>query len=88
MDKDKKEELKKLFSIIDEKKFLRFAKSYAGKDDAFADAIIEHFLPEDNYKKIIKIEDCKDFLRNITQKIVSLQRIRFKRQLLNFLQQN
>ena len=29
MNKDKKEELKKLFSIIDEKKFLRFAKSYA-----------------------------------------------------------
>lgn len=56
MTKDKKEELKKLFSIIDEKKFLRFAKSYAGKDDAFADAIIEHFLPEDkpiDYKKII-----------------------------------
>lgn len=56
MNKDKKEELKKLFSIIDEKKFLRFAKSYAGKDEAFADAIFEHFLPEDkpiDYKKII-----------------------------------
>lgn len=56
MTKDKKEELKKLFSIIDEKKFLRFAKSYAGKNDAFADAIIEHFLPEDkpiDYKRII-----------------------------------
>lgn len=56
MNKDKKDELKKLFSIIDEKKFLRFAKSYAGKDEAFADAIIEHFLPEDkpiDYKKII-----------------------------------
>lgn len=56
MEKDKKEELKKLFSIIDEKKFLRFAKSYAGKDEAFADAIFEHFLPEDkpiDYKKII-----------------------------------
>lgn len=39
-----------------EKKFLRFAKSYAGKDEAFADAIIEHFLPEDkpiDYKTII-----------------------------------
>lgn len=56
MNKDKKEELKKLFSIIDEKKFLRFAKSYAGKDEAFADAIFEHFLPEVkpiDYKKII-----------------------------------
>lgn len=56
MHKDKKEELKKLFSIIDEKKFLKFAKSYAGKDEAFADAIIEHFMPEDkpiDYKKII-----------------------------------
>lgn len=56
MNKEKKEELKKLFSIIDEKKFLRFAKSYAGKNDAFAEAIIEHFLPEDkpiDYKKVI-----------------------------------
>ena len=56
MNKDKKEELKKLFSIIDEKKFLKFAKSYAGKDEAFADAIIEHFMPEDkpiDYTKII-----------------------------------
>ena len=56
MNKDKKEELKKLFSIIDEKKFLKFAKSYAGKDEAFADAIFEHFMPEDkpiDYKTII-----------------------------------
>ncbi|MCQ2096096.1 MAG: hypothetical protein MJY59_05095 [Bacteroidaceae bacterium] len=56
MNKDKKEELRKLFSIIDEKKFIRFAKSYAGKDDAFADAIFEHFLPEDkpiDYEKLI-----------------------------------
>lgn len=56
MNNDKKEELKKLFSIIDEKKFLSFAKSYAGKNEAFADAIIEHFMPEDkpiDYKKII-----------------------------------
>lgn len=41
MNKEKKEELKKLFSIIDEKKFLRFAKSYAGKNDAFADVFTE-----------------------------------------------
>ena len=56
MNNDKKEELKKLFSIIDEKKFLKFAKSYAGKNEAFADAIIEHFMPEDkpiDYTKII-----------------------------------
>lgn len=59
MNKDKKEELKKLFSIIDEKKFVKFAMSYAGKDEAFADAIIGHFMPEDkpiDYKKTIA--DC------------------------------
>lgn len=56
MNKDKKEELKKLFSIIDEKKFVKFAKSYASKDEAFADAVFEHFMPEDkpiDYKKSI-----------------------------------
>lgn len=59
MNKDKKEELKKLFSIIDDKKFLRFAKSYAGKDEAFADAVFEHFIPKDkpiDYKK--NIAEC------------------------------
>lgn len=34
--KEKKEEIKKLFKIIDDKKFLRFAKSYATKDEALA----------------------------------------------------
>ena len=56
MNKDKKEELKKLFSIIDEKKFLRFAKSYACKNEDFADAIVAFFLPENkpiDYKKSI-----------------------------------
>ena len=56
MKKDKKEELKKLFSIIDEKKFLRFAKSYACKNEDFADAIVAFFLPENkpiDYKKSI-----------------------------------
>lgn len=59
MNKEKKEELKKLFSIIDEKKFLRFTKSYAMKDESFADAIFEYFMPEDkpiDYKK--NIAEC------------------------------
>lgn len=48
MNKEKKEELKKVFSIIDPQKFLVFAKTYANKNEDFANAIIDHFMPKDN----------------------------------------
>lgn len=42
MNREKKK--KKLFSVIDEKKFVSFAKLYASKDEAFAGAITKHFM--------------------------------------------
>lgn len=59
MDKETKELLKRTLSMTDDKLLLKFAKSYAAKDPAFAEAIIEKFLPkEDNvdYDKMVK--DC------------------------------
>jgi hypothetical protein len=59
MDKDTKELLKRTLTMTDDKQFLKFAKSYAAKDQAFAKAIIEKFLPVENtvdYEKMVK--DC------------------------------
>lgn len=59
MDKDTKELLKRTFSMTDDKQLLKFAKSYASKDQAFAKAIIEKFLPVEttvDYEKMVK--DC------------------------------
>ena len=42
--------------MTDDKLLLKFAKSYAAKDKAFAEAIIEKFLPIENnvdYKKMV-----------------------------------
>lgn len=59
MKKEQKEEVKKILSIIEDAKLLKFAKSFALKDEAFAKAVIEHFMPEDkpiDYQK--EIEEC------------------------------
>lgn len=59
MKKEQKEEVKKILSIIEDAKLLKFAKSFAMKDEAFAKAVIEHFMPEDkpiDYQK--EIEEC------------------------------
>lgn len=59
MDKDTKELLKRTLTMTDDKQLLKFAKSYAAKDQAFAKAIIEKFLPAENsvdYEKMVK--DC------------------------------
>ena len=45
MDKETKELLKRTLAMTDDKLLLKFAKSYAAKDQAFAEAIIEKFLP-------------------------------------------
>ncbi len=45
--------------MTDDKQLLKFAKSYAAKDQAFAEAIIEKFLPTEDtvdYEKMVK--DC------------------------------
>lgn len=45
--------------MTDDKQLLKFAKSYAAKDEAFAEAIIEKFLPVEDavdYEKMVK--DC------------------------------
>jgi hypothetical protein len=59
MDKETKELLKRTLTMTDDKLLLKFAKSYAAKDQAFAEAIIEKFLPVENavdYEKMVK--DC------------------------------
>jgi len=59
MDKETKELLKRTLTMTDDKQLLKFAKSYAAKDQAFAKAIIEKFLPVENavdYEKMVK--DC------------------------------
>lgn len=59
MDKETKELLKRTLAMTDDKLLLKFAKSYAAKDQAFAEAIIEKFLPIENnvdYKKMVT--DC------------------------------
>ena len=59
MDKETKELLKRTLTMTDDKLLLKFAKSYAAKDKAFAEAIIEKFLPIENnvdYKKMVM--DC------------------------------
>lgn len=59
MDKETKELLKRTLSMTDDKLLLKFAKSYAGKDQAFAEAIIEKFLPAEStvdYEKMVR--DC------------------------------
>lgn len=59
MNKEQKEEIKKVLSIIEDAKLLKFTKAYAMKDEAFAKAVIEHFMPEDkpiDYEK--EIEEC------------------------------
>ena len=59
MDKETKELLKRTLSMTDDKLLLKFAKSYAAKDQAFAEAIIEKFLPVESavdYEKMVK--DC------------------------------
>ena len=59
MDKVTKELLKRTLTMTDDKLLLKFAKSYAAKDQAFAEAIIEKFLPVENgvdYEKMVK--DC------------------------------
>lgn len=56
MDKEIKEQLKQILSLTDDKLLLKFAKSYASKDEAFAKALIETFMPCDNtldYKKMV-----------------------------------
>ena len=59
MDKETKELLKRTLAMTDDKLLLKFAKSYAAKDQAFAEAIIEKFLPIENnvdYEKMVM--DC------------------------------
>ena len=59
MDKETKELLKRTLSMTDDKLLLKFAKSYAAKDQAFAEAIIEKFLPVGSvvdFEKMVK--DC------------------------------
>ena len=59
MDKETKELLKRTLSMTDDKLLLKFAKSYAAKDQAFAEAIIEKFLPAEStvdYEKMV--HDC------------------------------
>jgi hypothetical protein len=56
MDKETKELLKRTLTMTDDKLLLKFAKSYAAKDQAFAEAIIEKFLPVENavdYEKMV-----------------------------------
>ena len=48
MDKETKELLKRTLDMTDDKQLLKFAKSYANKNQDFAEAIIEKFLPEQN----------------------------------------
>lgn len=48
MDKETKELLKRTLAMTDDKQLLKFVKSYAAKDQAFAEAIIEKFLPIEN----------------------------------------
>lgn len=57
--KETKEKLKRTLTMTDDKLLLKFAKSYAAKDQAFAEAIIEKFLPVENavdYETMVK--DC------------------------------
>ena len=59
MDSNTKELLKRTLAMTDDKQLLKFAKSYAAKDQAFAKAIIEKFLPTEDtvdYEKMVK--DC------------------------------
>ena len=59
MDKETKELLKRTLDMTDDKQLLKFAKSYANKNQDFAEAIIEKFLPVENhvdYKKAVA--DC------------------------------
>ena len=49
MDKETKELLKRTLTMTDDKLLLKFAKSYAAKDKAFAEAIIE---------KLEKVKKC------------------------------
>ncbi|MCR4603179.1 MAG: hypothetical protein K5683_06580 [Prevotella sp.] len=59
MDKETKELLKRTLSMTDDKLLLKFAKSYAAKDQAFAEAIIEKFLPVENALDMEKmVKDC------------------------------
>lgn len=59
MDKETKELLKRTLSMTDGKELLKFAKSYAAKDQAFAQAIIEKFLPkEDTLDVDTALADC------------------------------
>jgi len=46
MNNETKELLKRTLAMTDDKLLLKFAKSYAAKDQVFAEAIIEKFLPE------------------------------------------
>lgn len=57
MDTKTKEQLKRTLMMTDDKLLLKFAKSYAAKNQAFAEAIIEKFLPVENkvdYEKMVK----------------------------------
>jgi hypothetical protein len=59
MDKETKELLKRTLEMTDDKLLLKFAKGYAGKNQAFAETIIEKFLPVENtmdYQKLVA--DC------------------------------
>lgn len=59
MDKDTRELLRRTLSMTDGKLLLKFAKSYAAKDQAFAEAIIEKFLPrEDTLDVDAALADC------------------------------
>ena len=59
MDKKTKELLKRTLSMTDDKQLLKFAKNYAAKDQAFAEAIIEKFLPAESTLDLEKmVNDC------------------------------
>ena len=45
MEKETKELLKRTLAMTDDKLLLKFANKYAAKDQTFAEAIIEKFLP-------------------------------------------